>query len=66
MQSDLVAKEKEHIHRIFTILIVQRTHQDECVFKCLFSVFNKKELLEGKIILFGILDVDNEEEGRAR
>lgn len=60
-----MANAEEGKHRVLTILTVQRTRQDDYVFKHLFSVFNTKELLEGEITLLGIWDVGDEKEGGA-
>lgn len=63
MRGDLVANAEEGKHRVLTILTVQRTRQDDYVFKQLFSVFNTKELLEGEMTLLGIWHVGEQEGG---
>lgn len=52
-----MANEKECERGVLTLLTVWRTHQDDCAFKCLFRVFNPKELLEGETTSLGMLDV---------
>lgn len=65
MRGELVANAEEGKHRVLTILTVQRTRQDDYVFKHLFSVFNTKELLEGAMTLLGTWQVGEEREGGA-
>lgn len=55
-----MANAEEGKHRVLTILTVQRTRQDDYVFKHLFRVFNTKELLEGEMTLLGIWHVGDE------